>query len=522
MTLFREMHEQAGDGPIESSKRAEGAFAWRRLTTVSLLTALVGALLSSPGADAATYSGVGCNERWAGSWIARQIRPSLAVAIAVFSATAFLAPASSAVAATPPPVAGTVEAGGARIIGEQWLTGRTLQLTVATDNFTAPAPVEVVFPVGYNFDTTKTWPVTYHTHGTYGNETWFRTAYNGEALTASYPSIVVAPRGDSGYWSDWFNNGSGGPPKYESFVMQQLIPLIDANFRTIPDRAHRAIMGDSMGGYGALMLAARHPDSFAAAASFSGVVDSNWAPGMTLLSASPTLQGAAPDVIYGPRSTQEIRWHGHNPADLASNLRTVDVQLFNGSGILDPAHEAVTNAPFCSVESDFVRPETVSLHQTLVALGINHRWQEESWGCHDPELMQYFIPQAIERFQSLFAQSVAAPARFDYRAIEPSFDVYGWHVAADPARALEFLTLTDVSPSGLTVTGSGTTTITTPPLFKGSKAVTVTADGNSTSMQPDKNGSITFPVSQGFPNAQQQYALGAVTNQTTTTVTFTR
>ena len=49
----------------------------------------------------------------------------------------------------------------------------------------------------------------------------------------------------------------------ETYVIDQLIPLIDATFRTIPTRAERAIAGVSMGGYGASMLAAEHPDLFA-------------------------------------------------------------------------------------------------------------------------------------------------------------------------------------------------------------------------------------------------------------------
>jgi S-formylglutathione hydrolase FrmB len=450
-------------------------------------------------------------------------RCSQVVAVAALSATAFLAPAIPASADAPPPLSGTVSASGPHIMGERWLTERTLQLTVATDAFAAPALVEVIFPVGYNADSTKKWPVTYYTAGTTHDEMSFRTIYNGEALTASYPSIVVAPRGDSGYWSDWFNTGTAGPPEYETFVMNQLIPLIDANFRTIPDRAHRAIMGESMGGYGALMFTARHPDKFAAAASLSGAVDSNWAPGAGAITASPTLQGAAPDSIYGPRATEEVRWRGHNPTDLARNLRGVDLQLFTGNGVPDLVRESgLADSSGCATEAGVIRPESVRLHQTLLALDISHGWQDESWGCHSPAQFQYQIAQAIERFQNVFARRTTAPTVFDHTSIEPSFDIYGWKITADPQRPLEFLTLEDVSANGLTITGSGTTTITTPPLFSGAKPVFVTIDGKPTRVQPDKNGAITFSVPQGPPNQQQQYTLGATTKHSTTTVTFNR
>src|SRR5690606_21685341 len=93
----------------------------------------------------------------------------------------------------------------------------------------------------------------------------FADFLDGENLTADYPSILVSPDGNSGYWSDWFNGGTFGPPQYETFVTDQLIPLIDSRYRTMPNRAQRAVFGISMGGYGSLMLAARNPDLFGSA-----------------------------------------------------------------------------------------------------------------------------------------------------------------------------------------------------------------------------------------------------------------
>lgn len=85
-----------------------------------------------------------------------------------------------------------------------------------------------------------------------------------------------------------------------------------------------------------MMLAAHHPDLFAGAASLSGAVDSNLPANGAVLSISPTFQGAQPDAIYGPRATQEVRWHGHNPTDLASNLRSLDLQVRSANGVPNP------------------------------------------------------------------------------------------------------------------------------------------------------------------------------------------
>jgi S-formylglutathione hydrolase FrmB len=424
-------------------------------------------------------------------------------------------------AADLPQLAGTLPVAGATIVGEEWLTARTLQLTVATAAFVAPVAVEVMFPTDYDTHSKKRWPVTYYTAGTNHDQTTFRVDYAGERLTGTYSSIVVSPRGDSGYWSDWFNGGSGGPPEYESFVTQQLVGLIDANFRTIPDRAHRAILGESMGGYGSLMLAARHPDEFVAAATLSGAVDSNWPAGAAAITASPVLEGGQPDAIYGPVATQAVRWHGHNPTDLAANLRGVDLQVFTGSGVLDPTHgEVAADAAGCGLESSIVHPESVSLHEKLVALNIPHYWSELDWGCHSTALFEYEIGHAIQRFDAIFARGSSAPTTFDYRSIEPMFRVWDWSVSADPTRALEFLDLEDIGKGGLTITGSGDTTVTTPSIFAGVRRVTVRVDGYPTTMSPDTAGRITFTVHLGSADQEQQYTLGAASNLRTAVVTF--
>src|SRR4029077_20611416 len=135
--------------------------------------------------------------------------------------------------------------------------------------FTEPTKVDVDLPIGYADKPHRRWPVTYFTAGTMNNYNTFNNFVDGVKLLENYPSILVSPDGNSGYWSDWFNDGALGPPMYETFVIDQLIPLIDARYRTAADRAHRLIAGVSMGGYGAAMFAARHPDLFAAVSSIS-------------------------------------------------------------------------------------------------------------------------------------------------------------------------------------------------------------------------------------------------------------
>ena len=105
---------------------------------------------------------------------------------------------------------------GASITSERWVTDRTLELTVATPSLSEPTKVEVTLPVGYASQPSRRWPVTHYLGGTSHDQTAFR-GYHGEELSASSPSIVVGPNGASGYWSDWYNHGIGGPA-FETFV----------------------------------------------------------------------------------------------------------------------------------------------------------------------------------------------------------------------------------------------------------------------------------------------------------------
>lgn len=68
--------------------------------------------------------------------------------------------------------------------------------------------------------------------------------------------------------SQYINSAATG--RYEDHLVDELVPFVDATVRTVATRAGRAVMGKSSGGYGATVLAMRHPDVFAAAVDHSG------------------------------------------------------------------------------------------------------------------------------------------------------------------------------------------------------------------------------------------------------------
>jgi enterochelin esterase family protein len=83
------------------------------------------------------------------------------------------------------------------------------------------------------------------------------------------PMIVVLPDMWTRFGGSQYIN-SAGMGRYEDYLIGEIIPMIDRNYRTLPDRLHRGIMGRSSGGFGALTQTMRHPEVFSATACHSG------------------------------------------------------------------------------------------------------------------------------------------------------------------------------------------------------------------------------------------------------------
>lgn len=81
------------------------------------------------------------------------------------------------------------------------------------------------------------------------------------------PVIMAFPDCFTKYGGSQYVNSSA-VGDYRDYVIKELVPFIDSNYRTFPDK--RGVMGYSSGGYGALALAMAHPGTFQVAASHSG------------------------------------------------------------------------------------------------------------------------------------------------------------------------------------------------------------------------------------------------------------
>lgn len=136
----------------------------------------------------------------------------------------------------------------------------------------------VITPDSYNDKTEM--PVVYLLHGYGGNYAdWIKKVPSLEQLANQYSCLIVCPDGGVGSW--YFDSPVDNSFKYETYIVKELIPFVDQNYKTIKSSKGRAITGLSMGGHGALYLAFRHQDIFGAAGSMSGGVDirpfpANW------------------------------------------------------------------------------------------------------------------------------------------------------------------------------------------------------------------------------------------------------
>jgi enterochelin esterase-like enzyme len=121
----------------------------------------------------------------------------------------------------------------------------------------------------------RRYPVVYLLHGYTDNESgWIQFGEVNAAADRAIadreipPMIIVMPDGGvSWYINDYLNK-----VRYEDMFIQEFIPQIDKTYRTRPQKEFRGVAGLSMGGWGSLVYAMRHPDVFAACAAFSAAV----------------------------------------------------------------------------------------------------------------------------------------------------------------------------------------------------------------------------------------------------------
>src|SRR5438876_1934093 len=141
-------------------------------------------------------------------------------------------------------------------------------------------PLLVYLPPGYADDPARSYPTVYVIQGYTGHVTMWRnrSAYRqpfpetADAVFAAgqaRPAIVVYVDAWTAYGGSQFVD-SPGTGRYHSYLCDEVVPWVDARYRTMAGPAHRAITGKSSGGFGAMITPMLRPDLFGALATHAG------------------------------------------------------------------------------------------------------------------------------------------------------------------------------------------------------------------------------------------------------------
>jgi len=130
----------------------------------------------------------------------------------------------------------------------------------------------VYLPPSYRQDPKRRYPVVYLLHGARSTpEQWLNGVYQGLNLQLTLDSLVgaaaipellvVMPDANNALEGDWYAN-SAATGKWEDFVVRDVVRHVDRRYRTDAKSARRALVGHSMGGFGALTIGFNHPKLF--------------------------------------------------------------------------------------------------------------------------------------------------------------------------------------------------------------------------------------------------------------------
>ncbi len=132
----------------------------------------------------------------------------------------------------------------------------------------------IYLPADY-YTSERTYPTTYLLHGLGDADNgWIQfgeiNRLADEAIKTGVipPMVIVTPDG----FSSFYINAADGSLNYEDFFVKELIPHIEKTYKVKTEKRFRGIAGLSMGGYGSLMYALKHPDLFVAAAPLSAAI----------------------------------------------------------------------------------------------------------------------------------------------------------------------------------------------------------------------------------------------------------
>jgi S-formylglutathione hydrolase FrmB len=315
----------------------------------------------------------------------------LAVALAALPiALTLTAPAPAH--ATPRASAGD----GAYVVTQTQVDSRTLDLTVWSPAIASTTQVRLLLPPGWSPAAGRTWPVLYLLHGCCDTYQGWTQNTNVESVTQGAPVIVALPDGGGGgLYTDWWNNGSGGP-RWEDFVATELPQILASGYRA---NGVAAIGGVSTGGGAALFIAAHHPGQYTAVASYSGTDCISLPPAQELIEATLIRAGLNPTGPWGNPFATPNQWGAHDPCSLVSDLRGLKIFLSVGSGVTFSGNPYPC-APGGDILESSVAPGVYTFALDLTLNGIPYTTDFYGGGCHSWPYWQNTFAQSWPMLES--------------------------------------------------------------------------------------------------------------------------
>lgn len=314
----------------------------------------------------------------------------------------------------------------------------------------------VLLPDGYSAAPEKEWPVLYLFAGIGDNHTGWITSGKIHELAKDLPAIIVLPESGKGFLMDWWTGGSRKGPNWMRYTLDEVVPLIESQYRVRPGRQWHSVGGISMGGYGALLAAGQLPSYFGSVVSMSGLVDSQSLEAYIVLPID--MRAGSYDNVWGPLNSDYAKVS--NPLKTVENIAHTRIYQHTGVGSVDPKL-GFSIRPWTegwAIEK-FAYEENRRYDKALTKAGVEHTYVKRV-GVHDWPYWRREVPRAISwgLFEPPPYASDAAATSWTYKTMAPHGNAWGlgYQFAALPKK------LATISRSGdtITVTGSGTVTIT--------------------------------------------------------------
>ena len=244
-----------------------------------------------------------------------------------------------------------------------------------------PERYSIFLPPSYPKNASRTYPVIYFLHGLNNDETSWTVERYGHIqntleqmmLSGKLPEfIMVHPRGDNGFYCNYID----GSRRYEDLVTQELVAFMEAHYRADKGRENRSIAGTSMGGYGALKIAMKHPDRYAAVAGQSPILF----PGASPLELSEDAKSSRfysffagmLKPIFGDPVRQDL-WDANNPLALAAKRKLDSLKIYFDYGT-DDRYIPLTHLDEGCKSLDKILTEAQVAHVFKVHPGEPHGW----------------------------------------------------------------------------------------------------------------------------------------------------